>query len=227
MASAVAGHRMACWWHPTRTALHESHAAGQSTVRPPSRRNWPPFAPGCPVSRRLAPGWPVGRLGHGARPAACYCLRRIAFRRDALQPRGPEGRRFTSVPSLGVIHRGNARRPRRVLAVRWRPDCCCSNFWWDLSEGAVFRWPVEQGALILLYAAGKCIVKLSSRTARQSRTAKPVREVNHSERNKGHGGFLLRWPLPAMHVDSDSRAGDGSRVQGGHILAVVPARVRE
>jgi hypothetical protein len=102
-------------------------------------------APCRAVSRR------VGRLVAGAaegvpcRPCRLLPPSRDRSDRDALQPRGLEGRGLASVPSLGVMHRSKAAGDYAAcVAVRWRPDCCWSNSWWDLSEGAVFRWPVEQ-----------------------------------------------------------------------------------
>ena len=49
----------------------------------------------------------------------------------------------------------------RAWRVRWRPDCCWSNSWVGSFGGCGFPLACRTGALLLLYAAGKHIVKLN------------------------------------------------------------------
>jgi hypothetical protein len=92
-----------------------------------------------------------------------------------------ERRRFTSVSSLGFAN-GSYRRHDHPRALRWSTKVVPA--WWDLSEGAVFRRPVERTALLLLYVPGKCIVKLKLRKAPRCSIAKPASDLAGSGPNR-------------------------------------------
>jgi len=101
----------------------------------------PQLATVCPRLPRVAPsgaglaGWSPG----AAEGVSCHPCRLLPPPTDRFSSgRTPttrvEGRRFTSVPSLGVMHRSNAAGSHAArTADDWRPDCCC------LTLGGIFR----------------------------------------------------------------------------------------